>query len=224
MNNFNQFVFEGFRKESLSAVNSFFRTLASNLTPGPPPPSCYPRCRGEKVSFQTFFDNPPGQEAYHALKISRVDLPLSLGHSQSISRHPRSFGDVLYRIPILYFWFVRGLGFLFRHFDLLRLSIIHRVLPERSRLFSIWMTIYNRNFHDRARLSTCYFLDGIFNFVASDLFRNVPMGLKIHGFTLPRIEDFYQQFMGSFLATPVEKVFHRNDLREVHTVIEEGIP
>ena len=40
----------------------------------------------------------------------------------------------------------------------------------------------------------------------------------------PKIEDFYQQFMGSFPPSSVETVFHRNDLREVHTVIDDEIP
>jgi hypothetical protein len=37
----------------------------------------------------------------------------------------------------------------------------------------------------------------------------------------PKIEDFYQQFMGSFLACSVETVFQENDLQEVHTVIDK---
>ena len=40
----------------------------------------------------------------------------------------------------------------------------------------------------------------------------------------PKIEDFYQQFMGSFLTSSVETAFHRNDLRGVHAVIDEQIP
>ena len=40
----------------------------------------------------------------------------------------------------------------------------------------------------------------------------------------PKIEDFDQQFMGSFLGSSVQTVFYRNDLREVHTVIERGFP
>jgi len=40
---------------------------------------------------------------------------------------------------------------------------------------------------------------------------------------LPKIEGFYQQFMGSFFASSVETVFHENDLRGVHTVIDVGI-
>jgi hypothetical protein len=38
----------------------------------------------------------------------------------------------------------------------------------------------------------------------------------------PTIEDFYQQFMGSFLASSVETDFHRDHLREVHTVIDRN--
>ena len=113
---------DDFRMEFLSATNSLFRPLARNLTPRPPPSFCHPRCRGKKVSLETFFDNPPGQEAYHALKISRIYLPPSFCYSQSIPRDSCSFGDILYRIPIFYFRFVRGLGSFFRHVDLLRVS------------------------------------------------------------------------------------------------------
>ena len=37
-----------------------------------------------------------------------------------------------------------------------------------------------------------------------------------------KIEDFYQQFMGPFLASSVETVFRKNNLPCVHTVIEDG--
>jgi hypothetical protein len=37
----------------------------------------------------------------------------------------------------------------------------------------------------------------------------------------PRIEDFYQQFMRSSLASSVMTVFHKNVPRGVHTVINE---
>jgi len=40
----------------------------------------------------------------------------------------------------------------------------------------------------------------------------------------PKIEDFNQQFMGSFLASSAETAFHRNGLQGVHTVIDEEIP
>ena len=39
----------------------------------------------------------------------------------------------------------------------------------------------------------------------------------------PSIEDFYHQFVGSFLASPFETVFRRNDLRGVQTEINEEI-
>jgi len=39
-----------------------------------------------------------------------------------------------------------------------------------------------------------------------------------------KIEGFYEKFMGSFLASSVKTVSHRNDLREVHTIIGEEIP
>ena len=39
----------------------------------------------------------------------------------------------------------------------------------------------------------------------------------------PKVEDFYQQFMRAFLASSAETPFHRNDLRGVHTVINEEI-
>ena len=47
------------------------------------------------------------------------------------------------------------------------------------------------------------------------------VGVKIYGVQPPKIEDFYQQFMESFLASSAETVFHRNDLQEVHTVIDD---
>jgi hypothetical protein len=141
-----------FRKEFLSATNSLFRPLARNLTPSPPRSFCHPRCRGKKVSLQTFFGNPPGQEAYHALKISRIYPPPKFCYTQSPSRHSCSFGDVLYRIPIFYFRFVRGLGPFGGHFDLLRLSTIDRVLSEGHRLFSTLMTIGKRNLHNWAKI------------------------------------------------------------------------
>jgi len=40
----------------------------------------------------------------------------------------------------------------------------------------------------------------------------------------PKIEDFYQEFMGSFLACSVETTFYRNDFRRIHNVLEKGIP
>ncbi len=36
-----------------------------------------------------------------------------------------------------------------------------------------------------------------------------------------KIEAFYQRFMGSLLPSSVETAFQRNDLREVHIIIDE---
>jgi hypothetical protein len=40
----------------------------------------------------------------------------------------------------------------------------------------------------------------------------------------PKIENFYEQFMRSFLASSVEAIFHGNNLRGVHTVIDKESP
>lgn len=48
--------------------------------------------------------------------------------------------------------------------------------------------------------------------------------IKNLGGHLPQIEDLYQQFMRSFLASSMKMIFHRIDLREVQTIIDEGIP
>jgi hypothetical protein len=66
--------------------------------------------------------------------------------------------------------------------------------------------------------------EGTFNLAPPNPLPKGLHGVKNSWLRPPKIEDSYQQFMGSFLASSVERVFHRNDLREVHTVIQEGIP
>ena len=85
----------GFFARDSSPPLSFFNFFSS------------PRGRDKKISTETSLYDHTGQEAYHALKISRIYLPANLCHIQSISCHPSKFCNVLYRIPILPSWLVR---------------------------------------------------------------------------------------------------------------------
>ena len=122
-------------------MNSLFRPFPGNLTFRLSASFCRPRCSDKEVSLQTVVDNPPGQEAYDALKISRIDLAPKTGYTQSPSHHPCKVCDVLYCIPIFSFGFVSELGSFSRDFHLLRLLLFFSLfvsLPIGNSL-SLWL-------------------------------------------------------------------------------------
>jgi hypothetical protein len=113
-------------KKSLFAPGGFLGFPMRNLRiPSPSFPSFNsffnPGWGNKKIPTETSFDDYPGEKAYHAPKISGVNLSPDLGHIQRISRHPRKVGDIFYRILIFSSWFIGMLGPFFGHFPLLGL-------------------------------------------------------------------------------------------------------